>query len=58
MRVSKRTKDLIDHAKSEAAEHHAALMRLLGRLEEHAGTKRVCKDLEKVIGRLEDWQRH
>ena len=57
MKVSKETKDRIAHIKSEVSQQKHDLMIYLARLQEHPGTKRVCKGLEQVIGRLEEWQR-
>ena len=57
MKVSKETKDRIAHIKSEVTKQKQDLMTYLARLEEHSGTKRVCRGLEKVICQLEQWQR-
>lgn len=49
MKLSKSTKDKISHIKSEVSKQKHDLMLYLARLEEHPGTKRVCKELGQVI---------
>ncbi len=56
MKLAKSTKERIAHIKNEASTSKSHLMNLLARLEEHAGTKAVCKQLNDVIGRLDHWQ--
>jgi hypothetical protein len=56
MKIAKNTKERIAHVKNEANKPKSELIRLLARLEEHAGTKKICRQLEDVIGRLEQWQ--
>lgn len=56
MRIAKHTKERIAHIKAEANTPKQRLIELMARLEEHAGTKAICKGLGDVIGRLEHWQ--
>ena len=56
MKIAKSTKERIYHVKTEATASKNHLKMLLARLEEHAGTKAICKQLEDVIVRLEHWQ--
>ena len=56
MKLAKSTKERIAHIKNEASTSKSHLLNLLARLEEHAGTKAVCKQLNDVIGRLDHWQ--
>lgn len=56
MKLAKSTKERIAHIKNEASTSKSHLMNLLARLEEHAGTKAVCRQLNDVIGRLDHWQ--
>ena len=56
MKIAKSTKERIAHIKNEASTPKSHLIQLLARLEEHAGTKAICKQLGDVIGRLEHWQ--
>ena len=57
VKVSREAKERIAHIKSEVSKQKHELMTYLARLEEHAGTKRICRGLQKVIGELEHWQR-
>lgn len=56
MRIGRSTKERIALAKAEATQSKTHLQTLLARLEEHPGTKRICRQLEQVIEKLEDWQ--
>jgi hypothetical protein len=56
MKIAKTTKERIAHIKAEANTPKQRLMELMARLEEHAGTKAICRGLGDVIGRLEAWQ--
>lgn len=56
MKLARSTKERIAHIKNEASTPKNQLMRLLAQLEEHPGTKAICKSLGDVIGRLEHWQ--
>jgi hypothetical protein len=56
MKVAHTTKQRIAEIKCEANMPKDRLMNLLARLEEHSGTKRICRQLEVVIGKLEQWQ--
>lgn len=56
MKVAKSTKERIAHIKAEANVAKLQLQTLLARLEEHSGTKRISKKLDRVIGQLEQWQ--
>ena len=56
MKIAKNTKERIAFAKNEANKPKSELMNLMARLEEHAGTKKICRQLEDIIGRLEQWQ--
>jgi putative heme degradation protein len=57
MRIAKSTRERIAHVKNEASIPKTHLKQLLTRLEEHGGTKAICRQLEDVIARLESWQR-
>jgi hypothetical protein len=56
MKLARSTKERIYHIKAEANTSKNNLKVLLVRLEEHAGTKAICKQLSDVICRLEQWQ--
>lgn len=56
MKVAASTRERIAHIKAEANTAKNHLMTLRARLEEHSGTKRITRQLEQVIGRLEEWQ--
>lgn len=56
MKIGRDTKQRIVAIKAESQEAKTALERLLIRLEEHSGTKRIARQLESVIDRLETWQ--
>lgn len=57
MKIAKNTKERIAHIKAEATTPKQHLNQLLARLEEHAGTKAICRQLNDVIARLETWQK-
>jgi len=56
MKVSRATKERVSIIKEEATQAKDRLCNLLARLEEHPGTKRIARQLESVIGKLETWQ--
>jgi len=56
MKIARSTKERIAQIKSEAAKNEAELGNLLARLEEHSGTKRICRPLKDVIDRLQAWR--
>ena len=56
MKVARSTKERIADIKAAASTPKSDLLRLLARLEEHSGTKRICRQLGQVIGKLETWQ--
>ena len=57
MKVARSTRDRIATIKAEATQPKQHLNNLLIRLQEHAGTKRIARQLEQVIHKLEDWQK-
>ena len=57
MKVARTTRDRIATIKAEASAPKQHLHNLVIRLREHAGTKRIARQLEAVINKLEDWQR-
>lgn len=57
MKVSRETKARISTIKEEVSRHKSELATYLARLEEHSGTKRVCRGLAKVIAQIDEWQR-
>lgn len=58
MKISRDTRQRIENIKIDANMARNQLKTLLARLDEHYGTKRMSKELERIINRLEDWQRH
>lgn len=56
MRVSRETKIRVLAVKADAAEARIALERCVIRLNEHAGTKRTAKKLERIVQQLDKWQ--
>jgi hypothetical protein len=56
VKIGRDTKQRIIAIKAESQEVKTSLERLLIRLEEHAGTKRIARQLEAVIDRLTTWQ--
>lgn len=57
MKIAKNTKERIAHIKNEASAPKQELKQMLARLEEHPGTKAICRKLDDVIKRLDNWQR-
>lgn len=56
MKIGKSTKERIQQIKVELDQPKRQLQTALVRLEEHAGTKRICRRLQKVVAELEQWQ--
>ena len=56
MKVARSTRDRIATIKAEATQPKQHLNNLLIRLQEHAGTKRVAKKLERIVEQLDRWQ--
>ena len=57
MKIGKDTRDRIAYIKAEVSKQKHDLQLYLARLQEHPGTKKTCKGLEKAIIQLERWQR-
>lgn len=58
MKISRDTRQRIDNIKSDANMARTQLRTLLARLDEHYGTKRMSRELERIINRLENWQQN
>lgn len=56
MKIARSTKQRIEAIQTEAAEPQATLELLHARLEEHSGTKRICRKLKRVIEELDEWR--
>ena len=57
MKVSKETRDRIADIKADVSKQKNDLVRYMAMLDEHPGTKRIRKQLEQIIFRIDDWQR-
>ena len=57
MKIGRDTKQRIEEIKSDIQGPKQALLTALARLEEHSGTKRICRGLQKAIRQLDEWQR-
>jgi hypothetical protein len=56
MKIAKSTKERIQQIKVDADRAKRELQTALVRLEEHSGTKRICRPLQKIVRELEAWQ--